>query len=183
MNAENPYTPSGSSGKATIPGLRPSNRAMWRAYFYAPIVAPLAFVAIVLAAGYLSVVLGSDVNEASMIVLPGIALTVGVVSCYLVAGFIGMPIAFFLRRIDSLNAFSIHAAAFGWALFFTTLCAIYLISGKWNELPLAMCYVGAGVIPSVVLSGTAFWLLLRFFSRREAARTSNMLTRFAGPEP
>jgi hypothetical protein len=32
-----------------------------------------------------------------------------------------------------------------------------------------MCYVGVGVIPSVLLSGTAFWLLLRFFSRREAA--------------
>ncbi len=143
---------------------------MWRAYFCAPIVAPLAFVAIVLVAGYLSVVLGGDVNEASMIVLPAIALSVGVVSCYLVAGLIGMPIAFFLRRIDSLNAFSIHAAALGWALFFTTICAIYLVAGKWNELPLAMCYVGAGVVPSVLLSGTAFWLLLRFFSRREAAK-------------
>jgi hypothetical protein len=169
VNAENPYSPSESTNGNAPSGLRPSNRAMWRAYFYAPIVAPLAFVTIVFIAGYLSVLLGGDVNEASMIVLPGIALTVGVVSCYLVAGFIGMPIAFFLRRIDSLNAFTIHTAAFGWALFFTTICAIYMVSGTWTDLPLAICYVGAGVIPSVVLSGTAFWLLVRFFSRREAA--------------
>ena len=169
MNAENPYTPSDFPSVAANTALRPTNRAMWRAYFYAPAVAPLAFVAIVFIAGYLSVVLGGEVNEASMLVLPSIALTVGVVACYLVAGFIGMPIAFFLRRIDSLNAFSIHAAAFGWALFFTTICAVFLVGGKWNELPLAICYVGVGVIPSVLLSGTAFWLLLRFFSRREAA--------------
>lgn len=168
MNPDNPYLPSALSHRAENASLRPSNRTMWRAYLIAPAVAPLAFVAIVLLAGFLSLMLLDDVNEASMLVLPAIALTFGVACCYFVAGVIGMPIAFYLRRVNSLNGYSIHSAAFGWATLCTCICAVYFVGGSWNELPLALGYVGLGVIPPVVLSGTAFWSLLRLFSKWEA---------------
>ena len=45
---------------------------------------------------------------------------------------------------------------------------IFMVGGNWNELPLALSYVGAGVVPPVLLSGTAFWLLVRRFSQLEA---------------
>jgi hypothetical protein len=101
-------------------------------------------------------------------VLPVVALTIGVVICYVVAGVIGMPIAFYLRRRNALNGYSIHGAALCWAILFSAICAIFMVGGNWNELPLARSYVGAGVVPPVLLSGTAFWLLVRRFSRREA---------------
>jgi len=168
MNTENPYQPSEFSQPWANTNLKPSNRTLWKAYILAPAVAPIAFVALVLLVGFLSLSLGADVNEASILVLPVLALTVGVVACYLVAGVIGMPIAFYLRRINLLNAYSIHGAAFCWAALFTSACAFYLVDGEWSALPLAYCYVGLGVIPPVMLSGTTFWLLLRFFSRRES---------------
>lgn len=167
MSPENPYQPSKFSHRFTKASLNPSNRTLWMAYLFAPAVAPFAFVAIVVLAGFLSQVLGGDVNEAAMLILPALALTIGLVSCYLVAGLIGMPIAFYLRRVNSLNGYSIHGAAFCWAALFTSVCAIYMVGGSWNELPFALCYVGVGVIPPVLLSGTAFWFLLRLFSRRE----------------
>ena len=170
MSTESPFQENPFQTTEVIPppvatNMRPSNRSLWWAYLFAPAVAPLVFVLIVFAAGFLSTWFGADVNEASMLVLPVLALTVGLVSCYLVAGMIGMPIAFYLRRKDALNAYSIHLSAFCWAALFTTACAWSFVGGSWKELPLAFCYVGVGVIPSVLLSGTAFWWLVKFFMR------------------
>jgi hypothetical protein len=148
--------------------LSPSNRTLWRAFFWAPAVAPITFVGIVLLVGLFAPRLGVEINTASIIVLPAIALTVGVLSSYIVAGAIGMPIAFYLRRIDSLNGYSIHGAAFCWGALFAGVCAAVMVAGNWNELPLALCYFGLGVIPPVLLSGTAFWWLLRRFSRSDS---------------
>lgn len=167
MNAENPYRSAALLPSSTDVNLAPSNRTLWRAYFLAPAVAPLAFVALVLVVGLVAPRLGVEVNPASMLLLPAISLTVGIVSCYLVAGVIGMPIAFYLRRIHSLNGYSIHGAAFGWAALFASVCAFIMVGGNRDELPLALCYFGLGVIPPVLLSGTAFWLLLKRFSRSE----------------
>jgi hypothetical protein len=175
MSTENPFPENPFQSSEVMPtpvatNLRPSNRSLWRAYLFAPAVAPLVFVFIVFAAGFLSTLFGGDANEAALLVLPMLAMTVGLVSCYLVAGVIGMPIAFYLRRIDALNAVSIHLSAFGWAMLFTTACALWFIRDTWTDLPLAFCYVGAGVIPSVLLSGTAFWLLVKFFMRWDLQR-------------
>lgn len=167
---ENPFQSSEVLSAPVSANLRPSNRSLWGAYLFAPAVTPMAFVCIVFAAGFLSIWFGADVNEASLLVLPVLAMTVGLVSCYLVAGLIGMPIAFYLRRKDALNAYSIHLSAFCWAVLFTTGCAFWFAGGTWTDFPLAFCYVGAGVIPSVLLSGTAFWLLVKFFMRWDVQR-------------
>jgi hypothetical protein len=167
MNRENPYHSTTVNRSFGSVELVPSNRALWWAYFWAPAVAPLAFVAMVLLVGFLGEYFGFEVNPASMLVLPVIALTLGTVCCYFVAGVIGMPIAFYLRRIHSLNGYTIHAAAFLWAALFASFCAVVMVGGSWNELPVALCYFGFGVIPPVLLAGTAFWLLLRQFSKSE----------------
>jgi hypothetical protein len=116
MAADNPYEPTIQGDSTIVSSLRPSNRAMWKAYLWSPSVAPIAFVALVLLIGIVGEVFGMEVNPASMPVLPVLALTVGVVSCYVVAGMIGMPIAFYLRRVNALNVYSIHGAALGWAV-------------------------------------------------------------------
>jgi hypothetical protein len=172
-NSENPYYPTTASLSFEHAKLLPSNRSLWWAYFWAPAVAPIAFVAMVLLVGFVGEYFGFAVNPASILVLPVIALTLGTLSCYFVAGVIGMPIAFYLRRIQSLNGYTIHGAAFCWAALFAFFCAVVMVGGSWNELPLALCYFGFGVIPPVLLSGTAFWLLLRQFSKSEGNTVTN----------
>lgn len=130
----------------------PSNRDMWRAYAFAPAVTPLAFVALLAVVG---------------IVLPVLVVTAGTVVCYLVAGLIGMPIAFFLRRRNGLNGYTIHGAAFCWGVLSSTIsalgsiCVAAAIGGTWDAVPLVVAYFSAAIVPPVALSGTAFWLLLR----------------------
>ena len=116
---------------------------------------------LVLLVGTVAARTGIETNEASLIMLSMLALTIGVVSSYLVAGVIGMPIAFYLRRINALNGYSIHGTAFCWAILFSVICGVAVIGGNWSELPLLGCYFGAGVVPPVSLSGTTFWLLVR----------------------
>jgi len=147
----------------------PSNRSLWRAYLLAPSVAPLAFVALVFLVAIVSDRMGVEVNDASLVVLPVLALTIGTVSCYLVAGIVGMPIAFYLRRANALNGYSIHGAALCWALLFSAGCTVVMIGGDWEALLVGLCYVAVGVVPPVLLSATAFWLLVRRFSRSDQA--------------
>ncbi len=130
----------------------PSNHDMWRAYALAPAVTPLTFLAIVSIGG---------------VTLPAKAIALGFITCYLVAGLIGMPIAFSLRRRDLLNALTIHGAAFAWGTmwaFFCTFAAIYVvgaIGGSIQSLPLTTAWFSALMVPPVVLAGTAFWLLVK----------------------
>jgi hypothetical protein len=168
MATENPYQSITTSPPSADSNRMPSNRSLWRAYLFAPAVAPLSFVALVLLVGTIAARIGIETNEASFVMLPMLALTIGVVSSYLVAGVIGMPIAFYLRRTNALNGYSIHGAAFCWAILFSIICGVAVIGGNWNELPLVACYIGAGVVPPVLLAGTAFWLLVLRFSRLEA---------------
>ena len=132
--------------------LLPSNREMWRAYAIAPAVTPVVFIAFVLAAG------GS---------VPAGLMAMAFVACYLVAGVIGMPIAFALRRRNRLNAWSIHGAALAWGALWSAFCTVWTISvvvaigGTIHSVPLTAAWSFALMAPPVVLAGTAFWLLLK----------------------
>jgi hypothetical protein len=101
------------------------------------------------------------------VTLPANAIAVGSFACYLVAGLIGMPIAFSLRRMNSLNAWTIHGAALTWGILwslFCTVAAIYVvvaIDGSIESLPLTIGWFLALMVPPVVLAGTAFWLLIK----------------------
>ena len=130
----------------------PSNHDMWRAYAIAPAVTPLTFITIV------------SIGD---VTLPANVIAMGFLTCYLVAGLIGMPIAFSLRRRNSLNAFTIHSAALAWGMMWALFCtfvAIYVVAtigGSIQSLPLTTAWFSALMVPPVVLAGTAFWLLVK----------------------
>lgn len=146
-------TPQGK-GAPSMPNLDPvpSTYAMWRAYTIAPSVTPMTFMAIVPLVG---------------VTLPANAIALGFFVCYLVAGLIGMPIAFSLRRMNSLNAWTIHGAALTWGLLWSLFCSVVTIyvvlaiDGSIESLPLTIGWFLALMVPPVVLAGTAFWLLVR----------------------
>ena len=166
--AQNPYHSPAFSPEHRKGFVTPSSKVLWRAYLFAPAVAPLSFILLLLCVFVVSAIFNFDVNPASFLVLPVVALTVGMVVCYAVAGAIGMPIAFYLRKRGLLNGYSIHGAALCWAVIFSIACGVVpaLISGQhWNQVPLVICYFACGVTPPVLLSATAFWLLVRKLGR------------------
>jgi len=134
---------------------------MWRAYLIAPAVAPVSFIILLYSVGAVAYLFDVDVNPASFVVMPVVALTVGSVACYAVAGAIGMPIAFYLRRRKLLNGYTIHLAAFLWAVAFALLCASLIHHGPWSALPVVVAYLACGVTPPVLLSATVFWIIVR----------------------
>lgn len=125
---------------------------MWRAYLFAPAVTPLSFIVITQAFG---------------ISLPAAAVVGGFIASYLVAGVLGMPIAFVLRRVGQLNALTIHGAAFAWGVLWSMFCmvagvyTIVAIDGSISSLPLFVATILGLMVPPVVLAGTAFWGLLK----------------------
>lgn len=125
---------------------------MWRAYAIAPAVTPVAFIWLISLVG---------------VTLPANVIAIGFFACYLVAGAIGMPIAFLLRRNNSLNAWTIHGAALAWGTLwslFCTMAAIYVVAaigGDIQSLPLLAGLFLALMVPPVVLAGTAFWVLIK----------------------
>lgn len=162
--AQNPYHSPALASEQPREFVAPSSKVLWRAYFFAPAVAPLSFILLLLCVLVASAIFNFDVNPASFLILPLVALTVGMVVCYVVAGAIGMPIAFYLRKRGRLNGYSIHGAALCWAIVFSIACGVVpaLISGQhWNQVPLVICYFACGVTPPVLLSATAFWWLVR----------------------
>ena len=130
----------------------PSSSVMWRAYAVAPAVTPSVFMALLSVMG---VQLPVNVVAAAFLV------------CYAVAGLIGMPIAFILRRRNALNAYTIHGAALLWGVVWSTACAfvaIYVavaIEATIESVPLLAVWLYGFMVPPVVLAGTAFWILLR----------------------
>ncbi len=139
-------------------------RPLWRAYWFAPAAAPIAFVVLLFVVGACCTALGIAINPASFVVLPVVAMTAGMLICYLVAGCIGMPIAFQLKKRDKLNGFTVHAAAFGWSSFVALVVGLpaALYGGApWYQVPLAPLILLLVVAPPVLVSGTAFWWLVK----------------------
>lgn len=151
----------------------PSSLTMWRAYAFAPAVTPIVFIALLTVMG---------------VVLPVTVIAAGIVICYLVAGLIGMPIAFFLRRRNALNGYTIHGAAFCWGMLSSVASAAAAISvaaaigGTWEAVPLVVAGFSAIIVPPVVLSGTAFWLLLRKMTADGLGSNSNDAPSLASPK-
>ena len=132
--------------------LVPSNYEMWRAYLLAPAVTPIIFVLLVL---FLGMNISIDL------------IAFGFLACYLVAGLIGMPIAFLLRKRQQLNAWTIHIAALGWGVLWSLFCsfasvyAVAAIGGSIESISITILCFLALMVPPVVLAGSAFWILLK----------------------
>ena len=159
---EDPYKPPESAVDSLHAGDRSATshrKALWKAYLIAPLVPPVVFTVALLLVGAIAASTGSDINAASFLVLPALSLTLGVVVCYLLAAFIGMPIAFCLHHWGRLNGYTIHGLA---------LCFGCLVSGMFisnfamKPFTSSDCKLLLGltivvlVVPPVFLSGTAF---------------------------
>ena len=151
----------------------PSCVAMWRACMIAPAATPLALIAMLASTG---------------VVLPAAVIAVGIVTCYLVAVLIGMPIAFVLRSRNALNGYTIHGAAFCWGVLSTVAWTFHsirvaaAIGGTWDSVELVAARYATIIIPPVVLAGTAFWLLLRMMPQDELGTSSDDGASFAASE-
>lgn len=160
---DNPYsTPSQLPAENGKP--RGQSRSLWNAYLFAPAAAPSSFVALLFVVGAACVAFGVEINPASFFVLPVVAMTAGMIICYLVAGCLGMPIAFHLQKRDKLNGYTIHAAAFGWSLLLSLVvglpAAIYS-GAPWYQIPMTPLLLLLVVAPPVLMSGTIFWWLVK----------------------
>lgn len=142
-----------------------NNKAVWWAYLVAPAVAPILFAIAFFVFGVIGLSLrGADDTgtPAGVVMIPLLSLTVGMFASYAVAGIVGMPIAFFLRRRGRLNALTIHGAALVWSLFLSTCIglAVFFQSptptfvAGWL-LPSAL--VALTLSPFILLSATTFW--------------------------
>ncbi len=161
---DNPFQASSVVNRSDAVGINASNRALWIAYLVSPAVAPVSFIVILFLLGGIFTAFKMDVNPASFLVLPVVALTVGMVVCYLVAGIIGMPIAFYLRRRNALTGRSIHGAALGWSIFVSVILGVPVAvaaGARWYHVPLAVGTLACLITPPVLLSATSFWFLLR----------------------
>ncbi len=119
---------------------------------------------LLLLVGAICVAFGVEINPASFLVVPIVAMTAGMIVCYLVAGCIGMPIAFRLQKHGQLNGYTIHAAAFGWSLLVSLTVGVpaAIYSGApWHQILLAPLLLLLVVAPPVLLSGTSFWWLAK----------------------
>lgn len=142
---------------------------LWRAFRVAPAVAPVVFAVLVFSLGSLL----RPANDAEfgtpagIIAVPILALTLGVPASYGIAGLVGMPIVFALRRRHWLNGWSIHLAALAWGIFLCLLlwlgayaCTAPPRPPLSSQLPGALVS-GALLIPCILLSATTFWWMTR----------------------
>ncbi|MBI1246828.1 hypothetical protein GC197_03160 [bacterium] len=113
--------------------------------------------------------------------MPILSLTVGMVALYLVAGLIGMPIAFQLCNRNALNFYTIHRAALGWGVFLgCTIGTLLFVFGSPRPTTqgLFMTSVTAtGILsPFILLSATAFWWLVKQDVHKFTLRTMFVAT-------
>jgi len=164
--------------------LTPDAKTLWWAYAIAPAVAPVIFAVIVFVVGLIWHMVNPDVTgtPVGIVLLPIISLTVGVVASYFVAGVIGMPIAFFLRKREILNGYTIHFAALLWTFLFVGLVSGALYAMAPPTRPRLADFLSSSLIfalliaPSILLSATTFWWIVCRDKRRLSLRSLFMIT-------
>lgn len=169
MTDPNPYS-SPTTVTSDIPIWEASStKRLWLSYGIAPLVAPLLAAITVFVVGFSYQAAHPediDLNPMSVFAVPIVLLLLGVPASYGVAGLIGMPIAFWLRRRGRLNGFTVHAAALLWAAVLgaaLTVVGVFVPEGDGSHSYLAILGVGLGAFamlaPFILLSATTFWLI------------------------
>ena len=167
----NPYsTPSTSEIQ---PAIREgsSTKRLCVAYGIAPLIAPLFAAITVFIIGFVYQTTHPDdvdVNPMALIFAPVFLLIAGVPSSYSVAGLIGMPIAFSLRKWSRLNGYTVHGAALLLAAVLAlglAMAGVLSASLQSRDLPSFIEFLGGALAmflalaPFILLSATAFWLI------------------------
>ena len=102
VESENPYQATGIVDPLSRTFAKLSARALWLSFLFAPAVAPVTCIALIFLFGGGAVTLGLQVNTASFLVLPLLAITVGMTVSYSLAGAVGRPVVFLLRYLGRL---------------------------------------------------------------------------------
>jgi hypothetical protein len=136
---------------------------MWMGFAVAPVVGPIAFVLWLAIVFLFSTALNISVNTASVAVMTGIAVTVGIPASYAVAGLFGMPLAFFLRNRGRLNAFTIHSSALCISGIVAVCCQFLIVleDVSLTARIIALIYVFLLTVVPILLSAMTFWLIVR----------------------
>ena len=143
-------------------------KALWWAYFIAPVVAPVSFAVFFFVFGMAALAANPDHTGTPVAVLavPAMSLTVGVVASYLAAGAIGMPVVLLLEKRKMLNGYTIHGAALASSIVFITLSCglLYALVPDPNTPVVELAAFGAALFvftaPSVLASATTFWWIV-----------------------
>jgi hypothetical protein len=138
-----------------------------KAFAIAPLVGPTFLALFVLIGGviYLSLNPENPGTPVGVIVIPIFTMTVGVFLSYCAALVVGLPMALVLRRRNQLNGWTIHAAAWTCAVLMTGLGCLASFAASSNT-SLGVDVIGWLVVlalltPGSLLSGTAFWWIMR----------------------
>ena len=171
MTNANPYsTPATLEGQHSVPGL-PSTKRLWMAYGIAPLIAPLLAAITVFVGGLVYQSTHTEdieVNPMSLIFAPLFVFIAGVPISYGLAGIVGMPIAFLLRKQNKLNGYTVHGAAILLAALLGVLIPVVELLMQTSEAgkyPGIIEFLTGGfvvflvVAPFILLSATTFWLV------------------------
>jgi hypothetical protein len=169
MTEPNPFASPAEISQSPATVSTPANKSLWLGYAIAPAVAPLVFAIVVFIVGMVWHMLNPDHTGTpiGVILVPIFSVTVGVVASYGVAGVIGMPIAFHLRKRKRLNGYTIHVAALLWSLAFTVFLTgtLYVMTQAPRPEPTTFIFstlaLFAMLTPCILLSATTFWLVVR----------------------
>jgi len=134
---------------------------VWLAYAIAPAIAPISFIVFFVGVCAIAIAAGFQINSASLLIFPIVGFGCGVIVSYVVAGLIGMPIAFYLRRRNRLNFYSIQLAALLCSMFVIAAMLMTFFGGSWREFSMITSALVVGITPPVFLAGTLFWMLVR----------------------
>jgi hypothetical protein len=166
----NPYSSPTTHESRSVNSGAQTTRRLWIAYGIASPVAPLVGAVTVFVVGMVHLANHpEDTGTPIGVTLFPIALLVaGVPASYAVAGVLGMPIAFWLRRRGRLNGYTVHGAALvgnAAVAMGLMLLALPLISSAhgepagFTEWLIAALILFLVLVPFVMLSATTFWLI------------------------
>lgn len=144
-----------------------SSERLWRAFWIAPLVAPVLLAVDMFVVGLLLSDSGDSGTPLGVLTVPLIALTLGIFGAYLITLSCWMPVVFFLRKRDWLNGGSIHlmglllALAVIAILEFAACCVPAVLRDNFFGLSGPSLYLSGFMIPNVMLSALVFWLMIR----------------------
>jgi hypothetical protein len=169
MTDVNPYSTPTTFASEPASVLQPTTKRLWIAYGIAPLVAPLISAVTVFVTGmvYLANHPEDTGTPIGVILVPIALLIAGVPASYAVAGLVGMPIAFWLRKRNRLNGYTVHGVALLLAAMLALVIAIgNALSARSEAIAFGlldflqtMLAVFAAISPFILLSATAFWLI------------------------
>lgn len=162
---ENPFQsptsdPVPLSGGAGTPQANVTS-ALWRGFLIAPAIVPVSFVIALLSLSLVLIYFGVEINPASLLVLPVVAMTAGLVASYAIALLVGLPIVLYLRRRHRLTCLTLHVAACLVSVLFSLVFSLVAFHNSWVELSASVGLVFAAVAPPTLLSTTVFWVVIR----------------------